>query len=261
MRPDYKNWVPKGMIQGFLAATAVAAFLMVMALFLLEGTFKVAAVTVLALIFAALTAACIFFINLYNTFSYDGKKQLARKIIDQVSDYVVLPEGGVGLDVGCGSGALTIACAKKNPGASMVGLDRWGKEYASFNKPLCENNARAEGVEKNTSFLQGDACHLDFPDEHFDAITSNYCYHNIPSKDRQSIILESLRVLKKGGSFAIHDEFTRSKYGDTRLLVKKLQDLGYEKVELIDTTEGLFMTAKEAGPLGLKGSCLLVGRK
>ena len=143
----------------------------------------------------------------------------------------------------------------------MVGLDRWGKEYASFNKPLCENNAKAEGVEKNTSFLQGDACHLGFPDEHFDAITSNYCYHNIPSKDRQSIILESLRVLKKGGSFAIHDEFTRSKYGDTGLLVKKLQDMGYEKVELIDTTEGLFMTAKEAGPLGLKGSCLLVGRK
>ena len=44
---------------------------------------------------------------------------------DKVSDYVVLPEGCRGLDVGCGSGALTNACAKKNPQASMVGLDCW----------------------------------------------------------------------------------------------------------------------------------------
>ena len=29
----------------------------------------------------------------------------------------------------------------------MVGIDRWGKEYASFSLPLCEKNAAAEGVE------------------------------------------------------------------------------------------------------------------
>ena len=53
--------------------------------------------------------------------------------------------------------------------------------------PLCENNARAEGVE-NVSFRQGDATHLDFQDETFDAVASNYVYHNIPSKDRQAIL-------------------------------------------------------------------------
>ena len=63
----------------------------------------------------------------------------------------------------CGSGVLTIACAKRNPAATFIGIDRWGKEYASFNKPLCENNAKAEGV-NNISFERGDATHLDFPD-------------------------------------------------------------------------------------------------
>ena len=111
-----------------------------------------------------------------------------------------LPEGGRCLDVGCGSGALAIAVAKRNPGSLVTGIDRWGKEYASFNRPLCERNARAEGVE-NVSFLQGDATHLDFPDETFDAVTSNYVYHNIPSKNRQAILLETLRTLKKGGDF------------------------------------------------------------
>ncbi len=128
------------------------------------------------------------------------KKQLSRRIIDKVSDCVKLPENGVGLDIGCGSGALTIACARENPKASMVGLDRRGREYASFNKSLCQNNAKAEGVSERTSFVQGDACKLDFPDEHFDAVTSNYCYHNIPSRNRQEIILETLRVLKKAVS-------------------------------------------------------------
>ena len=86
---------------------------------------------------------------------------------------MVIPDGGVGLDVGCGSAALTIACAKKNPNARMIGIDRWGKEYASFSKNLCESNAVAEGV-SNTTFQQGDAVKLDFDDETFDAVTSNY---------------------------------------------------------------------------------------
>ena len=261
MKPNYKNWVPKGMVVSFCVAAAVAAVAFVLSLSLLEGTARTVAAVLLGLATAGLLIFSMFFINLYQSFSYDGKKQIARRVIDKVSDYVVLPQGGVGLDVGCGSAALTIACAKKNPQGRMVGLDRWGKEYASFNKALCENNAKAEGVSENTGFVQGDACRLDYPDESFDAVTSNYCYHNIPSRDRQAIILETLRVLKKGGVFAIHDEFTKSKYGDTSLLVKKLQELGYEKVELIDTTQGLFLTAKEAAPLGLAGSCLLVGKK
>ena len=49
----------------------------------------------------------------------------------------------------------------------MVGIDRWGKEYASFSLPLCEKNAAAEGV-KNASFRRGNAVKLDFPDESFD---------------------------------------------------------------------------------------------
>ena len=210
---------------------------------------------VLGLVYSA------FCINLYTSFSYEGSKQLARRVIDRLSDYVTLPEGGLGLDVGCGSGALTIACARKNPKASMIGLDRWGKEYASFSQSLCQHNAKAEGVDATTFFVQGDACKLDFPDEHFDAVTSNYCYHNIPSRDRQAIVLETLRTLKKGGTFAIHDEFTYSKYGNAADLVTKLKEMGYEKVELLDTTDGLFLTRKEARPLLLVGSGLLVGRK
>ena len=181
-------------------------------------------------------------------------------MIEGIAQYVTLPYGGRGLDVGCGSGALTIACAKRNPRAQMVGIDRWGKEYASFNLPLCERNAEAEGV-RNVTFLRGNAVKLDFPDKTFDAVTSNYVYHNIKGKDKQQLLSETLRVLKKGGTFAIHDIMSPREYGDMRAFVKKLKECGYEKVELVDTTDGLFLTKKESGVYMLAHSKLLVGKK
>lgn len=185
---------------------------------------------------------------------------MSRQIIEGIAAMVDLPEGGVGLDVGCGSGALTIACARRNPRARFVGIDRWGKEYASFSKTLCEENAAAEGV-SNVEFRQGDAVKLDFPDESFDAVTSNYVYHNIPSRDRQAILLETLRVLKKGGTFALHDIFSKSRYSDMEAFAEKLRAMGYQRVEFIDTTNGIFMSPYEAGWMALSGSALLAGKK
>ena len=261
MKPDYKNWMPKGMVLSAVIVTAV--FLLLSIIFGFTGLISGVLKTVLFIVFLVGTViglcASLWMILMYRAFSYNGKRQMSRQIIEGVAEYIKLPDGSKGLDVGCGSGALAIACAKRNPNASFVGIDRWGKEYASFNKPLCENNAKAEGV-TNVTFSQGNACRLDFDDETFDAVTSNYVYHNIPSNDRQAILLETLRVLKKGGTFAIHDIFSRSKYGDMQEFVKKLKDMGYEKVELIDST-GKFMTKQEAKWMALDGSALLVGRK
>ena len=261
MKPDYKNWMPKGMVLSGLAATA--GFLILFIVFGLTGIVSGTLKTVLFIVFLAGTiiglGVSVWMILLYRAFSYHGKRQMSRQIIEGIAGYVKLPEGGKGLDVGCGSGALAIACAKRNPAAAFIGIDRWGKEYASFNKPLCESNAKAEGV-NNVSFERGDATHLDFPDESFDAVVSNYVYHNIPG-DRQAYLLETLRVLKKGGMFAIHDIFSKSKYGDMQAFVKKLKDMGYADVRLIDTTDGTWITKWEAVWMELAGSALLIGKK
>ena len=94
-------------------------------------------------------------------------------------------------------------------------------------------------------FEQGDATKLGFEDETFDVVTSNYVYHNIPSR----------------GTFAIHDIMSKSKYGDMQSLARKLKDMGYEDVRLIDTTSGMFMSKFEATWMGLSGSTILMGRK
>ena len=111
------------------------------------------------------------------------------------------------------------------------------------------------------TFRRGDATELEFPDESFDAVVSNYVYHNIPTKDRQAVLMETLRVLKKGGTFALHDIFSKSKYGDMQKFVRKLNNMSYENVRLIDTTSGKFMTKWESRWMGLSGSAILIGKK
>ena len=164
------------------------------------------------------------------------------------------------LEVGCGSGALIIRAALTWSKAKVIGIDYWGAVY-TYSKALCEKNAVSEGVASRCVFQHGDAKQLDFPDESFDVVISNYVYHNIAGKDKQALLLETLRVLKKGGTFAIHDLMSPGRYGDMQAFVQKLRDMGYERVELIDTTDGSFMTPKEAKRLMLRGSTLLVGRK
>ena len=263
MKPNYKNWVPKILIASMAAATVIS--IAALTAFGICGlwvtkTWRI----ILAIVFAVATIGCgktlQWSITAYRAFSYDGKRQLSRKIIEGTAKYITLPDGGIGLDIGCGSGALTIACAKGNPQGRMVGVDRWGKDYAEFSLPLCRSNAKAEGV-SNTAFQKADATKLPFADETFDAVTSNYVYHNISGVDKQRLLLETLRTLKKGGTFAIHDLMSKNRYGNMEAFCKKLKEMGYAEVRMIDTTDGMFMTKKEASRLMLQGSTLLVGRK
>lgn len=150
---------------------------------------------------------------------------------------------------------------KKNPQARLVGVDVWDWQYGgSFSQALCEQNAHAEGTD-NIRFQQGDARNLPFPDETFDVVVSNYVYHNIFGANKQDLLKETLRVLKKGGTFAIHDLMSKHCYGDMEQFMEDLRRTGYEHVEIRHTADGLFMKRREAMLLQLSSSALLTGRK
>ena len=264
IKADYKNWMPKRLLVAKICETLVSLVLFVIfgaSDLVFQGRPRLICGIILGLVCLILLFLTVWLSILYKSFDYKGKRKLAKVIIEGTADYLKIQDGGVGLDVGCGSGALTIACAKKNPGAIMVGCDIWSGPYKSeFSKKLCQDNARAEGV-ANVRFEEGNALNLPFEDESFDAVTSNYVYHNIVGKNKQKLLLETLRVLKKGGVFVIHDLMSKSRYGDMNKFIEKLKKDGYEDVQVIDTTKGLFMTHKEAILLGLSGSTLLIGRK
>ena len=79
--------------------------------------------------------------------------------------------------------------------------------------------------------------------------------------DKQEVLLETLRVLKKGGTFAIHDIMDWLHFGDMNSFVTKLKDIGFEEVHLVDTSKGMFITEFESFFLSLNGSYLLYGKK
>lgn len=257
---DYKNWLPEWLCPMGVTGCGVCAAALASALKKQrkQGVGKRCSI-VAGVAMLVMTALTTWAALLTHAFSYRNEKGVARRILAGVSAQVELPDGGCGLDVGCGSGALTIACAKQNPKARMVGVDLWGKNYA-YSREVCENNARLEGVD-NVAFRAGDARQLDFPDESFDAVTSNFVYHNIPAANRQALLLETLRVLKKGGVFVIHDIMPRSKYGDMDAFAAQLRALGYEEVQLIETTNGLYTSHRKAMLMRMNGAKLLMGKK
>ena len=101
MKPDYKNWMPKGMIWTAVGATALLLTLWIV--FGLSGLFSGTAKTVLFIVFLILTiiALCVtvWMLLLYCAFSYNGKRQMSKQIIEGIAEYVKLPDGGTGPDI------------------------------------------------------------------------------------------------------------------------------------------------------------------
>ncbi|MFR8744497.1 MAG: class I SAM-dependent methyltransferase [Peptoniphilus sp.] len=263
-KPDYRNWVPASLLRNFIGGTIITFILFIIFAgtdLVFSGSLRIICGIILGIGVLILLFFSIMLSFMYRSFDYRGKRKLAKTIIEGVAQYVEIPDGGVGLDVGCGSGALTIACAKRNPKATMVGCDIWCGSYkVEFSKKICEDNAKAEGV-SNVRFEEGNAVKLPFEDESFDVVTSNYVYHNIMGHNKQKLLLETLRVLKKGGVFAIHDLIKKSNYGDIEKFIEELKKEGYKDIKLIDTTRGIFIDPKEAKLLGLSGSKIFIGRK
>ena len=121
MKADYKNWMPKGMILGALAVAVVFCI----------ATVIIGVTSVVGKVLLVLTILCaimtLWMFLMHRAFSYNGARQMSKQIIEGVASYVKIPDGGKCLDVGCGSGALSIAVAKKNPNAQVIGIDRWAK--------------------------------------------------------------------------------------------------------------------------------------
>ncbi|OBJ25356.1 hypothetical protein A5646_13890 [Mycobacterium sp. 1245499.0] len=111
------------------------------------------------------------------------------------------------LDVGCGSGAVLIAVAKRLPRGRAEGVDLWRSRDQSGNDPArTRENARAYDVADRIRLHTADMTELPFPDGSFDVVTSALAVHNISnSADRRRAVAEMARVLKPGGRLVLVD--------------------------------------------------------
>lgn len=227
-KPEYGNWVPKRMI--YMLGFVGFVFLGLSILFWV--------LTIPAVLFFLFS---VYFLYLRHQFSLQGGKVQDRFWTVVLANLDWNSEGKA-LDIGCGNGALTIRLAKKHPRAHVTGIDYWGKKW-EYSKNVCERNAAVEGVSERVTFQKASAISLPFDDEDFDAVMSNFVFHEVGgAKDKRAFIREALRVVKKGGKFSFQDEFLiKHLFGDINSLIEDIKSWGINKVEFIPTADADFI--------------------
>lgn len=105
------------------------------------------------------------------------------------------------LDLGCGTGDLTIALARlAEKGVEITGLD--------YSLPMLERarqKAARAGVGERIKFVHGEATQLPFPDGYLDCVGISFAFRNLTYKNplRLPHLAEVKRVLRPGGRYVI----------------------------------------------------------
>lgn len=93
------------------------------------------------------------------------------------------------LDVGCGTGTLTVLIKQTEPDAIVYGLD-------VDSQVLGIARRKAEQAGEMIVLQQGTATCLPYPDESFDRVFTSLMLHHLTRQDKQQMLREAFRVLK-----------------------------------------------------------------
>ena len=105
---------------------------------------------------------------------------------------------GLALEVGPGPGYLGLDWLKNTEGATLTGLD-----ISEDMITIAERNATEYGLAERVKYEKGDAHHMPFENDYFDAVFSNGSLHEW--EHPEDILNEIARVLKPGGRYCISD--------------------------------------------------------
>lgn len=130
------------------------------------------------------------------------------------------------LDIGCGTGALTILLKRHHPDAAIVGLD-------PDPKALTVARAKAERAGLSIEFVEGFADRLTFADGTFDRVFSSLMLHHLDAHTKIAALREVKRVLTPDGSLHVLD-FGPPRSALTRAIGPLLHNAGHVK----DNIEG-----------------------
>ena len=102
------------------------------------------------------------------------------------------------LDLGCGTGTLTLLIKSHHPKADVLGLD-------ADPKVLDVARAKAAKAGLNIRLDQGIAFELPYPDTCFDRVISSLLFHHLTREKKEQTLGEVFRVLRRGGEFHVAD--------------------------------------------------------
>ena len=128
---------------------------------------------------------------------YDGRERLrledqARTLEELLHGDTAFPDGAEVLEAGCGTGAQTVALARRSPGACITAVD---VSAASLGDARARIAAAGIG---NVRFRQADLLAAPFPGGSFDHVLLCFVLEHLPDP---AAVLAALRpVLRPGGT-------------------------------------------------------------
>ena len=123
----------------------------------------------------------------------------AERLRTMTIDHANLKPGEAVLDVGCGTGGVTIPAKQRVGGEGRAA----GIDPAPEMITVAKQKAHQKGLD--IDFRMGVIEALPFPDNSFDAVTSSLMMHHLPGHLQVKGLAEIYRVLKPGGRLVIAD--------------------------------------------------------
>ena len=122
----------------------------------------------------------------------------ARRLRTTTVDLALITPGDSVLDVGCGTGEVTLLAKNRARQGSVYGIDPAPEMIA-----VARKKALRKGLE--IDFRVGVIEALPFPDSSIDVVTSSLMMHHLPQELKERGLVEIYRVLKPGGRLLIAD--------------------------------------------------------
>jgi len=117
-----------------------------------------------------------------------------RELIEQAR----LGPGQRVLEIGCGTGNLTLLVKTLHPGVEVVGLD-------PDPKALARARRKAEGRRLAVTLDRGYSDELPYPDGSYDRVLSAFMLHHLSRDEKSRTLHQVRRVLRPGGSLHVLD--------------------------------------------------------
>lgn len=153
-----------------------------------------------------------------------GSISFHKKLLDLVVRNAEVKPGDRVLDIGCGTGLLTLKLLQKSD-CSVTGIDYSGEMLDIF-----KDKIKKLRLGDNISVRMMDAASLRFKPSTFDKAVSTVTLHHL--KDKLPALCSVFKILKPGGIFIVGDidMDTSGKHTDTARLKRILRVLEYEYI-------------------------------
>jgi ubiquinone/menaquinone biosynthesis C-methylase UbiE len=139
---------------------------------------------------------------------YDlGIRLLAGRRLDKIYDWLAshIKKGDKVLDIGCGTGALSLRAAEK--GAKVKGID-----INSRMLEIARNRADKLNLVQKIEFCEMGVAELDLEEgDSYDAVISGLCFSELVEDELSFALREAERIVKPGGLLLVADEVRPNK--------------------------------------------------